>query len=476
MNTEQFGNHVFHLIIQMIRIMKCVFSRKQPRIHFHTHLRKERPNQTLKNYLKSNPTKTLLLFKELLTTKPFVIDSYSLLYATKACIQKSLVREGMQFHNLVIKLGYQSIIVLQTSLIGVYSSVGNLDDAHHVFEEIPTKNVVCWTALIAACVNNQDSKNALQMFRKMQRDNVEPDQVNLTVALSACVNLGALEMGEWIHAYIRRKRELKADLSLNNALINMYTKCGDIRTAKQMFESMKIKDVTTWTSMIVGHAIHGQAHEALQTFAAMEEENKKPIAKKYGYLIVPKPNDVTFIGVLMACSHTGLVEEGKRYIKSMVEDYGLKPRNSHFGCMVDIFCRCGLLSEAYEFILAMPIKPNAVIWRTLLGACAIHGYVELASVTYYKLLELEESLVGDDIVMSNIYSAKGMWDKKLIVRKGIKQRRAPGCSSIELGDCIHEFVSADDDHSMANEFYIVLHHLVENMRTYSYDLELSSLF
>ncbi|KAL2516080.1 putative pentatricopeptide repeat-containing protein [Forsythia ovata] len=462
----------------MIRFLNCVFrSRKQPRIHFHTHLQKERPNQTLKNYLEPNPTKTLLLFKELLRTKPSVIDSFSLLYATKACIQKSLVREGMQIHNLVIKLGYESIIILQTSLISYYSSIGNLDDAYHVFEEIPSKNVICWTALIAACVDNQDSNKALQMFRRMQRVNVEPDQVTLTVALSACSDLGALEMGEWIHAYMRQKREFKTDLSLNNALINMYTKCGDIRTAKHMFDRTKIKDVTTWTTMIVGHAIHGQAHEALQTFAAMEEESKKMIAKKHrssrSHLIVPKPNDVTYIGVLMACSHAGLVEEGKRYIRSMIEDYGLKPRLSHFGCIVDIYCRAGLLSEAYEFILAMPVKPNAVIWRTLLGACGIHGYVELASVTHYKLLELEESLVGDDVVMSNIYAAKGMWDKKLMVRNEIKQRRAPGCSSIEVGNCIHEFVSADDNHPMANEFYMVLLHLVENMKTYGYDLDYS---
>lgn len=375
-------------------------------------------------------------------------------------------------HALIINLGFETNIFLQTSLIDLYSALGNIGDAHHVFEEIPTKNVVCWTALISGYVDNQKPNKALQVFRQMQMGNVEPDQVTLTVALSACVDLGALEMGEWIHTYVSRRKELSKDLSLDNALINMYAKCGDIETASRLFDSTKKKDVTTWTSMIVGHALHGQAEEALRLFAAMKEENKRARAKKRsfdswsGSLIVP--NDVTFIGVLMACSHAGMVEEGKKHFQSMIEDYGVKPRLSHFGCMVDLLCRGGLLQEAYDLIMDIPVQPNAVLWRTLLGACGTRGNIDLAAEARVRILELEGSRVGDNVIMSNIYAAKGMWDEKIGVREKMKQRRAPGCSSIEVGSLINEFVTADDDHPSKREIYEVLECLIETMKAHGY--------
>ncbi|XP_075112763.1 putative pentatricopeptide repeat-containing protein At1g74400 [Nicotiana tabacum] len=409
-------------------------SAKQPQIHFHKQLKPARANLTLKSYLKSNPIKTILLFSDLLRKKISAVDSYSLLYVIKACTKNSLATEGKQAHGLVIKLGYEPIIFLQTSLMNLYAATASVADVHQVFDEIPNKNVVCWTSLISAYVQNQKPNRAIEIFRQMQMDDVEPDQVILTVALSACADLGALHKGEWIHELISQKTDFSEDLCLMNALLNMYVKCGDIRKAKLLFDNVKIKDVRTWTCMIVGHALHGQAEEALRLFSALEEENKSRSSKSRetkDQLLVP--NDVMFIGVLMACSHAGMVEEGKRYFRSMIEEYGLKPRLSHFGCMVDLLCRCGLLNEAYSFILAMPIQPNAVIWRTLLGASGVQGNVELAAVARSKLGELEVSVVGDDVALSNIYAAKGMWEEKIMLRHEMRQRRTPGCSSVEVG-------------------------------------------
>ncbi|KAK4362251.1 hypothetical protein RND71_017492 [Anisodus tanguticus] len=244
-------------------------------------------------------------------------------------------------------------------------------------------------------------------------NSVEPDQVSLTVVLSACADLGALDKGVWIHDLISRKPEFSEDLSLMNALLNMYVKCGDIRKAKLVFDNIRIKDVRTWTSMIVGHALHGQGQEALRLFSALEEKNKSRSRNGCGaedQLLVP--NDVMFIGVLVACSHAGMVEEGKMYFRSMIEEYGIKPRLFHFVCMVDLLCQCGLLKEAYSFILAMPIQPNAVIWRTLLGESGVHGNKELGAVARSELRELDASLVGDDVALSNIFAAKGMWEEK----------------------------------------------------------------
>ncbi|KAK6795438.1 hypothetical protein RDI58_008891 [Solanum bulbocastanum] len=416
------------------KLAKPLTSVAQPQINLPKHLKPTRINLSLKSYLKSNPIKTILLFSDLLKKKISAVDSYSLLYVIKACAKKSMDTEGKQTHTLVIKLGYEPIIFLQTSLMDMYAATTNVSNVHKVFDEIPNKNVVCWTSLISAYMRNQKPYRAIEIFRQMQMDGVEPDQVTFTVSLSACADMGALDKGVWIHDLISQKPEFSEDLSLMNALVNMYVKCGDIRKAMLVFDNIRVKDVRTWTSMIVGHALHGQAEEALRLFSTLEEENKLRSSQSRGtrdQLLVP--NDVMFIGVLMACSHAGMVEEGKRYFRRMVEEYGIKPRLSHFGCMVDLLCRLGLLKEAYRFILAMPIQPNAVIWRTLLGASGVHGNEELAAVAQSKLRELNASLVGDDVALSNIYAAKGMWEEKIMLRHEMTQRRTPGCSSVEVG-------------------------------------------
>ncbi|XP_061372957.1 putative pentatricopeptide repeat-containing protein At1g74400 [Gastrolobium bilobum] len=416
---------------------------------FHISLKPPKPNQTLRKYLEcNNHTKVVKLFRSFLRKRATFnsIDSFSFLFAIKACNRIHSSMQGKQLHALIIKFGYEAIVQLQTSLLKMYAERGNLGDAHQVFDEIPSKNIICWTSLISAYVENHKPCKALQLFRLMQMNNVEPDQVTVTVALTACADIGALEMGEGIHAFIRCKQGMNIDLCLNNALINMYAKCGDIVTARKLFDSTRNKDVTTWTSMIVGHARHGQAHEALQLFSEMNIKRDKKSWSSCTYMIVP--NDVTFIGVLMACSHAGLVEEGKRHFRSMTKDYGIQPREPHFGCMVDLLCRGGHLKEAYEFIMEMPVPPNMVIWRTLLGGCSLHGELELAAEVWHKLLKLDPGYVGDSVAMSNIYADKGMWNKKMIVRNKIKQSRAPGCSSIEVGSGVSKFVTADNNHSL----------------------------
>lgn len=438
-----------------------------PKCDFQVHLKPPKSNQALKKYLDSNhPTKVLLLFRHLLRETPTSIDSFSFLFVLKACTHKKHTVHGNQLHGLIIKFGFETIVQLQTSLLKLYSECGNLRDAHQVFDEIPNRNIISWTSLISAYVENQKPRKALQLFREMQMSNVEPDQVTLTVALSACADIGALEMGEWIHAFVRRKEGLNRDLCLNNALINMYAKCGDIMAARRLFDGITNKDVTTWTSMIVGHALHGQAEEALNLYSEMN--TRRNFKRNNSTCCNVVPNDVTFIGVLMACSHAGLVEEGKYHFKSMSNSYGIQPREPHFGCMVDLFCRAGLLGDAYDFLVEMPEPPNAVMWRTLLGACSLHGNIELGAEVRHKLLELEPDYVGDSVAMSNIYADKGMWNKKMIVRNQIRKSRSPGCSLIEVGSAVSEFVTGDDNHPLKTEIYNVLEHLIRSMKAYGY--------
>lgn len=404
------------------------------KLNFPTLSKQQNPNQTLKYYLNNSnttSTKAVLLFHNLLKRHTSLIDSYTFLYIIKSCTKNSLVTEGKQVHGVAIKFGYEPIVFVGASLINMYSSWGNLYDAHQVFDEIRTKNVVCWTALISAYVDNKKPGRGVELFREMVMGNVEPDQVTFTVALSACADLGALGVGEWVHDCMRRRKGMGLDLCLENALLNMYAKCGDIGTAKMLFDGIVKKDVTSWTSMIVGYALHGQGEQALRLYAEMTAGCRDTRMKKRGNVgdsIVP--NSVTFVGVLMACSHAGLVEEGKRHFKSMTNVYGLEVQLSHYGCMVDLLCRAGLLQEAYEFIMEMPKQPNAVVWRTLLGACSSGGNVELAAIAHRHLLRLKEGLAGDNVAMSNVYAVTQMWDEKMIIRDGAKRRRAPGCSFV----------------------------------------------
>ncbi|XP_010537377.1 PREDICTED: putative pentatricopeptide repeat-containing protein At1g74400 isoform X2 [Tarenaya hassleriana] len=407
-------------------------------------------NETLRCFLRSNkPIKALLHFRHRFRQNPSFVDSFSVLFAIKASTQKPSPFSGKQ----------------------CYSVAGNIADARQVFDEThDKKNAVMWTAIIAAYVENGKPGEAIELFRRMEAEKIELDVVIVTVALSACADLGALEMGKRIHSYVQGKSGFAMDLSLRNALIDMYVKCGDIEKARKFFNGTKRKDVTTWTSMIIGHALNGQAEEALELFSKMKAADQRmPKICKNSTIL---PNDVTFIGVLMACSHAGLVEEGKQHFRSMVEEYNLKPRDAHFGCMVDTFCRAGLLKDAYEFIMNIPTKPNAVIWRTLLGACSVYGNIELGEEVQRKLVELDHDHVGDCIALSNIYASKGMWEKKTEARDRVTKRRVPGKSWIEFGTIMNEFVSGDDDHPKMGEICEILKCLA--LSTKSYDCSTGS--
>lgn len=430
-------------------------------LHYHTKSLKS--NHTLKHYLESGePIKALFDFRHRFRQSPSFIDSFSVLFAIKASsAQKASSFDGRQIHALVRKLGFNTIIQIQTSLVGFYAAAGDVDDARQMFDETPEKqNIVLWTAMISAYTENDNCVEAIELFKRMEAEKIELDEVIVTVALSACADLGAVQMGEQIYLRsIKRNRRLAMDLTLRNSLLNMYVKSGEIEKARKLFDETLRKDVTTYTSMIVGYALNGQAQESLELF-----KNMKTIDQSQDIVITP--NDVTFIGVLMACSHSGLVEEGKRHFRSMIEDYNLKPREAHFGCMVDLFCRSGRLKDAQEFINQMPVKPNTVIWRTLLGACSLHGNVELGEEVQRRIFELDRHHVGDYVALSNIYASKGMWDEKSKMRDRVRKRRVPGKSWIELGSMITEFVSGhddDDEQLMMGEISEVLRCLVSCM-------------
>ncbi|KAG4383103.1 hypothetical protein GLYMA_13G001700v4 [Glycine max] len=284
---------------------------------------------------------------------------------------------GKQLHCTILKLGLDSHTYVRNSLMHMYGMVKDIETAHHLFEEIPNADLVAWNSIIDCHVHCRNYKQALHLFRRMLQSGVQPDDATLGVTLSACGAIGALDFGRRIHSsLIQQHAKLGESTSVSNSLIDMYAKCGAVEEAYHVFSGMKGKNVISWNVMILGLASHGNGEEALTLFAKMLQQN------------VERPNDVTFLGVLSACSHGGLVDESRRCIDIMGRDYNIQPTIKHYGCVVDLLGRAGLVEDAYNLIKNMPIECNAVVWRTLLAACRLQGHVELGEKVVVDLMAM----------------------------------------------------------------------------------------
>ncbi|KAI3835418.1 hypothetical protein MKX03_034508 [Papaver bracteatum] len=348
-------------------------------------------------------------------------------------------------------------VVLWNVMIDGYIRIGDFDSARKLFDLMPQRSVVSWNGMIAGYAQNGYFKEALEIFQKMQLENVCPSYVTLVSVLPAISRLGALELGKWVHLYCERNK-IEVDDVLGSALIDMYSKCGSIEKAIQVFERVPRRNPVTWNAIIGGLAVHGRGRDALDYFNKMEMEGVKP-------------TDVCYISVLSACSHAGLVDEGRLYFDQMVRIAGLDPRIEHYGCMVDLLGRAGLFEEAEEFISKMPIKPDGVIWKALLGACKMHANVEMGQRVAKKLMDLAPTDSGSYVALSNIYASLGDWEGVSAVRLMMKEkdiRKNPGCSWIELDGTIHEFLVEDESHPRSREIRLMLEEMSEKLRLNGY--------
>lgn len=324
-------------------------------------------------------------------------------------------------------------VKLMTAVVDMYAKCGHVDKARRLFEQMNRKDVVAWSAMISGYSQARRCKEALGVFHDMQMANVVPNEVTMVSVLSCCAVLGALETGKWVHLYVKKKR-MELTITLGTALMDFYAKCGLIENAVEVFKKMPLKNVFSWTVLIQCLASNGQGERALETYYIMREKNIEP-------------NDVAFIAVLSACSHVGMVDEGRELFVSMSRDFDLEPRMEHYGCMVDILGRAGLVEEAYQFIKNMPIPPNPVIWRTLLAACRAHKNVKVGEESLKNLVTLEPMHSGDYILLSDIYASVGRCEDALRVMNQMREqgiKKTPGCSLIELDGEIYEFLAEDN--------------------------------
>ncbi|XP_010260583.1 PREDICTED: pentatricopeptide repeat-containing protein At3g26782, mitochondrial isoform X2 [Nelumbo nucifera] len=412
-----------------------------------------------------NAHEALFLFKEFLMEesdgrgeREVSVDAVALVSVLSACSQVSEKGVTKGVHGFLIKRGFQEDLGVGNTLLDAYAKCGDLGISRKVFDGMKNKDVISWNSMIAVYAQNGLSTEALEIFYEMLKSrDVSYNAVTLSSVLLGCAHSGALQLGKCIHDQVI-KMGLEDDVFVGTSVIDMYCKCGRVEMARRAFERMKEKNVKSWTAMVAGYGMHGRAKEALEVFYEMQNAGVKP-------------NYITFVSVLAACSHGGLVEEGWHWFKAMTQEFEIEPGVEHYACMVDLLGRAGYLDQAYNLIKGMKMRPDFVVWGALLGACRIHKNVELGEVSARKLFELDPSNCGYYVLLSNIYADAGRWEDVERMRVFMKDRgliKPPGFSLVEVKGRVHVFLVGDREHPQHDEIYDYLEKLSVKMQEVGY--------
>lgn len=343
------------------------------------------------------------------------------------------------------EMSEQSTVVCNTMIQG-YMEAGVVESAEELFCKMLKRDLISWTTMINCYTRHNRYQEALDIFHEMKSNGIIPDEVTMATVISACAHLGALDQGKEMHLYVVNNR-FDLDVYIGSALIDMYAKCGVLERALVVFFKLHEKNLFCWSSVLDGLAFHGYAKEVLSLFDKMEQEEIEP-------------NGVIFLNVLAACTHAGFVEEGRKKFLDMTSKYSIRPEIEHYGCMVDLLCRAGLLEEALEMIRSMRVEPNSVVWGTLLGGCKLHKNLEIAQVAADRLNILEPNNSGHLTLLINMYAEGNRWSDVARIRRNMKQRGvekiSAGSSWIEVTKKMHQFAACDKYHPASDEIYSVL--------------------
>ncbi|XP_058777372.1 pentatricopeptide repeat-containing protein At2g20540-like [Vicia villosa] len=409
-------------------------------------------------------------------------DNYTIPYVLKVCVGLQDLSLGEMIHGYGSKLGLVFDIFVGNSLmmmycvfgdvvaaryvfdeipclsavswsvmISGYAKVGDVDSARLFFDEAPEKDKGIWGAMISGYVQNSCFKESLYLFRLMQLTDIVADESIFVSVLSACAHLGALDVGVWVHRHCNRSKLVPLSVRLSTSLLDMYAKCGDLESAKRLFNSMQERDIVCWNAMISGLAMHGDGKGAIKLFYDME---------KFGM----KPDDITFIAVFTACSYSGMAHEGLKLLDRMLSVYNIEPKSEHYGCLVDLLSRAGLFEEAMVIIRKITNSMNGseetLAWRAFLSACCNHGETQLAELAAEKVLHLDKHIhSGVYVLLSNLYATSGKHSDARRVRDMMKIKGAnktPGCSSVEIDGAVSEFIAGEKTHPLMEEIHTVL--------------------
>ncbi|KAK4274207.1 hypothetical protein QN277_017469 [Acacia crassicarpa] len=411
-------------------------------------------------------TKGLRIFVEMLSEN-IQPNEFTLASVLGLCCEILSLELGTQIHSLSTKLGYDSNLRIRNSLTYLYLKSGWIDEAQRLFNRMESVSLVTWNAMIAGHsqrmeVANDDSvyrsgSEALNLFLKLNRSGMKADLFTFSSVLSICSRLVALEQGEQIHAQ-SIKTGFLSDVVVGTSLINMYNKCGSIERASKAFLEMSTRTMISWTSMITGYSQHGRSQQALDLFEDMR-------------LARVKPNEITFVGVLSACSHAGLVNEALRYFEIMQKEYKIKPVMDHYGCLIDMFVRLGRLEDAFDFIKKKGFEPSEFIWSNLIAGCRSHGNLELAFYAAEQLLNLRPKDTETYVLLLNMYISAGRYKDVSRVRKIMKEEKVgklKDLSRIFVKGKVYSFKPSDKGHPQNSLVYQSLEDLVAKAKNLGY--------
>ncbi|CAL4971919.1 unnamed protein product [Urochloa decumbens] len=377
---------------------------------------------------------------------------------------QSAVELSKQIHGLIIRSGTSADLYIGSALIDAYSKCSLVDDAKAVFLLMHNRDMAIWNAMIFGHAQNEQGEEAVKLFSQLRASGVTPNEFTFVALVTVASNLASMFHGQQFHAQII-KAGADSNPHVSNALIDMYAKCGFIKEGRLLFESTCGKDVVCWNSMISTYAQHGHAEEALRVFQLMREAGVES-------------NYVTFVGVLAACAHAGLVDEGLHHFNSMKTKYGIEPGTEHYASVVNLLGRSGKLHSAKEFIERIPIKPAAAVWRSLLSACRLFGNVEIGRYAAEMALLVDPSDSGPYVLLSNIYASKGLWADVQKLRLGMDNTgtmKEPGYSWIEVMKEVHTFIARGTEHPQAESIYAVLDELTSLLKDFGYLPDTSEL-
>ncbi|CBI27939.3 unnamed protein product, partial [Vitis vinifera] len=398
----------------------------------------------------------LRIFNQMLA-EGFNPNMYTFISILRSCSSLSDVDLGKQVHAQIVKNSLDGNDFVGTALVDMYAKNRFLEDAETIFNRLIKRDLFAWTVIVAGYAQDGQGEKAVKCFIQMQREGVKPNEFTLASSLSGCSRIATLDSGRQLHS-MAIKAGQSGDMFVASALVDMYAKCGCVEDAEVVFDGLVSRDTVSWNTIICGYSQHGQGGKALKAFEAMLDEGTVP-------------DEVTFIGVLSACSHMGLIEEGKKHFNSLSKIYGITPTIEHYACMVDILGRAGKFHEVESFIEEMKLTSNVLIWETVLGACKMHGNIEFGERAAMKLFELEPEIDSNYILLSNMFAAKGMWDdvtnvRALMSTRGVKKE--PGCSWVEVNGQVHVFLSHDGSHPKIREIHLKLQDLHQKLMSVGY--------
>ncbi|KAL2316668.1 hypothetical protein Fmac_030544 [Flemingia macrophylla] len=383
-------------------------------------------------------------------------DNYTLPFVIRACRDRKDLQMGCVIHDVVLKHGLHLDHFVSASLVDMYAKCMVVEDARRLFERMFSKDLVTWTVMIGAYADC-NAYESLVLFDRMREEGFVPDKVAMVTVVNACAKLGAMHRARFVNEYIVRNG-FSLDVILGTAMIDMYAKCGSVESAREVFDRMKEKNVISWSAMIAAYGYHGRGKEAIDFFHMMLN-------------CAILPNRITFVSLLHACSHAGLIEEGLRFFNSMWEEHAVRPDVKHYTCMVDLLGRAGKLDEALRLIEAMTVEKDERLWSAMLGACRIHGNMELAEKAANSLLELQPQNPGHYVLLSNIYAKAGKWEtvakfRDMMTRRKLK--KVPGWTWIEVDNKTYQFSVGDRSHPQSKEIYEMLMILIKKLEMAGY--------